>query len=145
MLRRAALLAIFTFTPLGAYVAEVELAAVRTAREKARERKRKKAERKKAERATGADAQGGARRAALAGASLQQKRRRRRGKRKKKQPAEARGPWLAFGLSVLATAAAGLFVWVRRRESRAPGLTGGNVEGTRMPKLTDPYDRQDGT
>lgn len=144
MLRRAALLAIFTFTPLGAYVADVELAAVRTAREKARERKRKKAERRKAERATGADAQGGARRAALAGAGLQQKRRRRRGKRKKKQPTEARGPWLAFGLSVLATAAAGLFVFMRRRSTTTRMATG-SVEGTRMPKLTDPYDRQDGT
>lgn len=141
MLRRAALLALFTFTPLGAYVADVELAAVRTARQKARERKRKKAERKR--RAAG-QAAGGARRATLSATSLQHKRRKRRGKRRKKQPAQAPGPWLAFGLSVLATAAAGLFVFMRRRSTTTRMATG-SVEGTRIPKLTDPYDRQDGT
>ena len=129
MLLRAALYALFALTPLGGLAADVELAAVRSAKQ----RKRPRAQ-PAAQNATGA----------------KPKRRRRRRRAKKAAPRQAAasplesGPLWAFGLSMVATAAAGLISLVNRqraiRDASPHRLRDGS--GASAAELTDPYRRE---
>lgn len=132
MLRRAALFALFALTPLGAWASDVEQAAVRTAKRKAKARTH--------------PAEVPAGQAAAQGAKPKRRRRRRR-RAKKAAPRTAvtsplqSGPWLAFGLSMVATAVAGLVALAKRQRTIA-STPAGPRDPSRTAELTDPYRRE---